>query len=379
MRYRTAFPYFDDDDIENILIEFKKILQGDGMLTMGSNVDFLEKSFSSMVGARYSIATNSCTSALETVLTAIGVSSEDEVIVPAQTFIATGSSVARSGGIPIFAEINKNFLMDKEDLYSKLNHKTKAVILVHFAGLIDQDIFEIRDHLKQKGIFLIEDAAHAPGASINDIKAGNIGDFGCFSFFSTKNITTGEGGMITTNNEKLANLCGSIRNRGLDLGSDKELFKFLGSNFRMTEIQAILGRYQLRKLDSFNKHRNSIAEIYKSKLQILGEEALIEIPKIPDNIFHTYWRFWIKLRDFKKRDELKNQLKEVGIDIDWAYTPLLHLQPVFKDLYGTRLGMLPKSEEMAETHICLPIHMKISEEGAIFISDMLIEKLRQLS
>ena len=186
MKYRTSSPHFPKEDIEEILPKISEILEGKGLLSMGDNVKEFESSFSSFVGSRAAVATNSCSSALEISLNVLGVGSGDEVIVPTQTFIATGSSVVKVGAKPIFCEINKNFLIDFEDLKKKINKHTKAVVIVHFAGLIHEDILNIRKFLNEKGIFLIEDAAHAIGSSLNGIKAGNFGDLSCFSFFQRK-------------------------------------------------------------------------------------------------------------------------------------------------------------------------------------------------
>ena len=208
MKYNTASPYFFDEDIDDILPKIKKILKGDGLLTKGPKVKEFEKLFSQYVASKYCIAVNSGTSALEIVLKAIGINTSDEVIIPAQTFVSTGSCVTNNGGTPIFCEIDENYLMDFDDLKRKITAKTKAVIIVHYCGLIHPKILEIKAYLKERNIYFIEDAAHAHGAKIDDKFAGNIGDFGCFSFYSTKIMTTGgEGGAITLNNENYFNLC----------------------------------------------------------------------------------------------------------------------------------------------------------------------------
>jgi perosamine synthetase len=383
MKYRTSSPYFPKEDIEEILPKISDILKGKGLLSMGDNVKEFESSFSSFLGSQEAIATNSCSSALEISLNALGVGSGDEVIVPAQTFIATGSSVVRVGAKPIFCEINKNFLIDFEDLKKKINKHTKAVVIVHFAGLIHEDILSIRKFLNKKGIFLIEDAAHAIGSSLNGIKAGNFGDLSCFSFFSTKNMTTGEGGMIVSNNKDLSKLCSSIRNRGLDLDSSLEQFINIGSNNRMTEIQALLGIYQLKRIQEFNLHRNKIAEIYNQELtSFFNLDILSRHTKSKDNI-SSYWKYWVSLEEgyFKSSDriKIKEEMNALSIPIDWAYSPLLHLQPVFKKMYNIREGYLPVSEEISRRHICLPIHALINEEDAVFIIKKFAEIVSRLT
>jgi perosamine synthetase len=370
MKYNTAEPYFSPEDIEGIIREFRYILEGNGMFTKGPNVKNFEECFAGYVGTKYGVAVNSGTSALEIVLKAIGIGSGDEVIVPVQTFVATGSCVNINCGTPVFCEIDMNYLLDYEYLKTKITDRTRAVIIVHFAGLIHPRIFEIKEYLKQRDIYLIEDAAHAHGAKIDDTFAGAIGDFGCFSFYSTKVITTaGEGGMITMNDEEHFELCKSYRNIGIDTRAETEIFSNIGSNNRMNEIQAILGQYQLKRLDDFLEHRNKIAQIYKTKLRGLEKKRIIYFQDAPSSIRHSYWRFVIVLNNAKcGREEIKAEMEKRGIKIDWPYQPLMHLQPVYKKLYGIKEGHLKKSEEYAKNHFCLPIHLGIKQDDAVFIA-----------
>ena len=368
MKYNTALPFFHKEDIENIIPEFEEILKGNGLFTKGPKVKEFEKLFSKYIGSKKGIAVNSGTSALEISLKAIGITNSDEVIIPVQTFVSTGSCVINNGGTPIFCEIDENHLIDFEDLKTKITINTKAVIIVHFCGLIHPDILKIRAYLKKNHIFLIEDAAHAHGAKVNNIFAGNIGDFGCFSFYSTKIMTTGgEGGFITVNDEKYYNRCASISAIGIDKESEKEIYTLAGSNNRMTEFQAIMGIYQLRKLENFVKHRNMVVKIYKNKLSKLIDKGLIRFQEYPKNIRHPYWRFMVILNDDKmKREKIKEKLKIKNINIDWPYQPLLHLQPVFNKY---RKDNFEKSVNISKKHLCLPLHLKVQTEDAEYISD----------
>lgn len=370
MKYNIVSPYFFKKDIYEILNKFKQILSGKGLLTMGRYVKEFENNFAKYIGSNYAVATSSCTSALETVLESINLKSDDEIILPTQTFIASGSSIAIRGGRPAFCEIDDNFLLDFKDMKKRITKKTKAVIIVHFAGLIHPEIFQIREYLQKRNIFLIEDAAHAHGAIIANIHAGNIGDFGCFSFFSTKIITTGEGGMITTNKKSLFLACNSIRNRGIDVKRGSEIYSNIGSNRRMTEFQGILGLYQLKRLEEFIKHRNKIANIYKEILKPLKDQNFIDFQRYANDARHAYWRFLIFLINCKiSREEVRNRAKKFGIKIDWPYLPLLHLQPIVKKMYGTRNGFLKKTEILAKKHFCVPIHFGIKESDAVFIAN----------
>ena len=262
-KYSAAFPFFPKNDIDEILSETKKMLEGSKMLTMGEHVDKFENEFSKYCNVKYSVATNSCTVALELALLSLNLSSDDEVIVPVQTFIATGSCVLKAGSKIIFCDVDDDFLLDFESMKSLITDKTKVVIIVHFSGMISKNILEIKDYLNKRNIVLIEDAAHAHGASFNNMMAGSIGDIGCFSFYSTKIMTTCEGGMITTNNLEYYEKQSSIRNRGVDVKCKNEVFTNLGSNYRFTEFQALLGRYQLKRLEEFHSHRKLQRSIKK--------------------------------------------------------------------------------------------------------------------
>lgn len=365
MSYKNALPYFHTEDIDYIVSEVRKILSGEGFLTKGPKVKEFEKAYALYTGTQFAIATNSCTTALEIVLKCIGLSSNDEVIVPAQTFIATGSSVITAGGEVVFCESDEDFSIDFEDLKKKITSHTRAVIVVHFAGLIHPDIIAIRDYLKEKNIYLIEDCAHSNGASINGIMSGAIGDFGCHSFYSTKIMTTGEGGMITTNNEDFFNTCSSIRSIGIDVKAGVEIFDHIGSNNRMAEFEGILGISQLNRLEEFVEHRIHIASVYKKELSELCELGILRFQNVPSNVRHPYWKFIVFINSSKySRTEIHETLLKTGISIEAPYQPLMHLQPVFKNMYGITEGLLPNAEALVKKHFCLPIHAKITTDDA---------------
>ena len=372
MNYNTALPFFPKEDIDNIIPQLKEILEGNGLFTKGPQVKEFEKLFSNYIGSNYGVAVNSGTSALEIALKAIDIKSGDEVIIPTQTFVSTGSCVVNNGGTPVFCEIDQNHLLDFEDLKTKITDKTKAVIIVHFCGLIHPEIMEIKKFLKLKNIILIEDAAHAHGAKINDKFAGNLGDFGCFSFYSTKIMTTGgEGGIITVNDQSYFNICDSLRSIGIDNQSSTEIYSIAGSNNRLTEFQAIIGISQLRRLENFVRHRNSIAEIYKNKLSPLIEKGAIRFQEYSRSIRHPYWRFMVVLEDVNiQRETVKEKLRKDSINIDWPYQPLLHLQPVFSKF---KQMDFKKSEEFAKKHLCLPVHLEINSDGAEYIADKFLQ------
>ena len=361
-----ADPHFTQEDRDWIHKEVDNIL--DGSLSMGPNVMAFEKEFASRVGVRHAIAMNSCTAALEASLCALGVY-EREVIVPSETFIATGMAVHLSGGRPVFAEISATTLcLDLEDVKLKVNSQTAGVILVHMTGLVTPNILDFRKYCDDRGLFLIEDAAHAPGACYLNQQAGSIGDVGCFSFYPTKVITSGEGGMLTTNNDKIAAFARSYQHRGRDMDSSEEIYIIPSRNNRMTEMSALLGRVQLSHLDEFINRRRQIAKIYIHELSKKSDYSLI-VPKDIEN--SSFWKFPVLFNSEFDRKNVEEILQEAGIRVDRAYQPALHLQPVFMNLYRTNKGLLPNTEDILSRHLCLPCHPRMSDNDVIYVSKIL--------
>ncbi len=225
---------------------------------MGPSVEEFEQKFAHMAGVKHAIAVNSGTAALGIVTLCLGVR-DREVIVPTETFVASANSVILAGGRPVFAEIHRDTLcLDLADVERRIGPKTAAVMAVHMAGLIQSDINALEEMCRKKNIALIEDAAHAIGASYNGRKAGGLGKAGCFSFYPTKVITTGEGGMITTDDSNISDIARSYRNHGA--APDNSMYERVSTNWRMTEISAVIGLSQLRHLDEFITKRNVIAD-----------------------------------------------------------------------------------------------------------------------
>ena len=374
-----AWPYFPEAEIEWILNEFRTILRGEGVLSMGAHVSEFEKEFAGYIGSSFAVGTNSCSAALEIALRSIGLRPGEEVIVPVETFIATGAAVVREGGQPVFAEISpETFCLTLRSIQEKVTDKTRAVIIVHMAGLVTPEIFAMRAFCDERGLVLIEDAAHAPGAGIDGKKAGSLGHIGCFSFFPTKIMTTAEGGMMVTSDQEIYRKANSYRNRGLDFDASSEQYIGIGTNNRMTEIAAIMGRSQLRYLDEFVTRRNEVASVYNDAIISSGLGIYCKAIAAPAGITHSYWRYLVLLDGSINREELKGLMKEDGIPIDWAYYPPLHLQPVFAVLYGNRKGMLPRSEEILEHHVCLPMHACLESSDATFIAERFLDNIRSL-
>ena len=369
MKVKIANPVFNRSDRSFLHKKIENILSS--KLSMGKNVKEFEKKFSKYIGTKYAVAMNSCTSTLECVLSYLS-KTRKEVILPSQTFIANGSAVINSGFKPIFSEISsKNFCLDINDVKKKINKKTAAIIVVHMSGYLSNDIIKLRAICKKKKIILIEDCAHAVGAQIKNKKAGTFGDAGCFSFYPTKILTSGEGGMLTTNNKKLADFARSYQNRGRDLKKNYEVYNFLGRNVRMTEMSAVLGIIQLKKIKIFLKKRRQVAKTYK---KLLKKNRFLNLI-LPNDIKQTScWKIPIVINKKFNRNIIIKKLLNEGIETDKAYYPPLHLQPAVKNLYNFKKGSLPKTEDLISRHICLPSHQSMSIQDAKLVCS-LINKL----
>ncbi len=361
-KINMADPHFSEKDRAWIHKEIDSIL--DGALSMGPNVQAFEAEFASMVGVSHAIAMNSCTAALEVALTFQNIA-EGEVIVPAETFIATGMAVLLAGGAPVFAEISAStFCLDLNDVKQRVNSKTKGIILVHFGGIITPDINKFVEFCNERNLFLIEDAAHAPGAMLDGNAAGSFGKAGCFSFYPTKVITAGEGGMLTTNDDDLAMYARSQQHRGRDMQASVEQYTLPGRNIRMTEMAALLGRVQLSHLDEFLEQRQKLAEIYRHEFEA-DSRVTVVLPNEKES--SSCWKIPVLLDATIDRDRLTGEMNAAGVSVDWTYQPALHLQPIFRNLYGNIEGQLPHTEAILARHLCLPCHPQMKVDDAVYV------------
>ncbi|MGH7579765.1 MAG: DegT/DnrJ/EryC1/StrS family aminotransferase [Gemmatimonadales bacterium] len=357
-RVEIAAPFFTEEDRARIHAGVEEILSG--ALSMGPNVKAFEQEFARRSGVGHAVAMNACTSALEISLAALGLAPGDEVIVPPLTFIATGMAVHLAGGRPVFAELSEDTLcLDFEDVKRRVTPRTRGVILVYFAGLMPSGLEEFARDCRERGLFLIEDAAHAPGARRRGRAAGSWGDTGCFSFYPTKIITAGEGGMLTTNDDALAAVARSLQHRGRDLTAAQEQYALAGRNVRMTELTALVGRVQLDRLDEYLAARRAVVAHYADALagDTAGRLILADEPEAS-----SYWKLPLLLEPGRDREIVAARLREAGVQSDAGYSPAMHLQPVMRRLYGTREGLLPRSEALLARLLCLPCHPLVAPE-----------------
>jgi dTDP-4-amino-4,6-dideoxygalactose transaminase len=368
-----ARPYFPEPDIESILALIRQSLCS-GHLTNGEHVREFERQFAAFVGVRHAIAVSTGTAALEISLRAMEISGE-EVILPSETFVASANSIILAGGTPVFAEIHPDtYCLDIEDVERRITSRTAAVMLVHMAGLVVPNIGQLQELCALRGIDLIEDAAHAHGASHEGKRAGSFGRAGCFSFYPTKVITTAEGGMITTDDDALARTARSLRNHGAN--PDGPDYTLVSTNMRMAEPLAAIGLVQLGRLEEFVERRNAIAARYTSGLREI--EGIHPLP-VSGGV-HSYWNYLAVLEDGRiSRAALAQRLQaRYGVEIAWPYDPPCHLQPVFRRVLGSKPEDLPRTEALLRRHIALPMHSALTAEDAEYVLESLQGALSDL-
>jgi perosamine synthetase len=358
-----AKPYFSTSARKNIQSGIDKILSS-GRLMMGEFTKNFETDFASYIGTSKAVTTNTCTTALQISLTHFDVQ-DAEVLVPAASFLTDISSVRWAGGTPVLVDIDPQTLsFDLEDLERKLTPKTKGIIWVHLTGVISSSWREIVALARKHDLFIIEDCAHAHGSSIEGVKAGAIGDVGCFSFYPTKVMTTGTGGMITTNDRAIEKSAKELRLFGRENGTGPVVRE--GNDWFMDEIRACLGFYQLQELDTALAKRRKIAESYNEKLKDIPGLKLLDIPKDTLPSWYFYSVFVGLEVDY---EHLVKNLKEIyGIPTQPIYPPL-HQEKIFLDFDD---GSLRKTEEVLNRSLCLPLFLEIDDSQI----DQVVKALR---
>ena len=339
-------------------------------ISTGPKCQEFEEKFSEALGVNYSITLGNCTSALHLALLILGISHEDEVIVPSLTFVATSNAVLYVGAKPVFCDIKgkDDLTIDPENIRKNISPKTKAIIVMHYGGF-SCDMDEIMRIAKDNDLFVIEDACHAPLSEYKGKKLGTIGDIGCFSFFSNKNMSTGEGGMLVTNNQEFDKKARLLRSHGMTKLSYERskghntLYDVidLGFNYRMDDIHAALGLVQLEKLPDDIKKRNEVRNWYIDKLDSLEN---IIIPFQSSTELSSNYVFSVVLDCFEEsyRDKLRQELSEAGIQTS------IHYPPAHKfEIYKKYNKNLPKTEFVADNAISLPMYSSMTEHQVDYV------------
>jgi perosamine synthetase len=337
----VAKPILSGEEIEGI-----RAVLDSGILAQGDVVTDFEERFAGYVGASCGVATNNGTSALHVALAALGVGEGDEVITTPFTFIATATSILMQRARPVFCDIDpETYNMDPDLIAEAVTKRTKAIIPVHLYGL-PCDMKPIMEIAQDYGLKVVEDACQAHGAECHGRKVGSIGDAGVFSFYPTKNMTTGEGGIITTSDLQLAERARMIRNHGQ---SQRYLHVMMGYNYRMTNIAAAIGLSQLEMLDRFNAKRRENAGYYDENLKV-------KTPFVPEGMKHVYHQYTIEVEG---REEFLRHLESHGVGYGVYYPIPVHKQPLFKDYNDIAL---PNAEAAGERVASIPVHPGLAED-----------------
>jgi perosamine synthetase len=326
----------------------------------GKYVNKFEENFAEFCGTKYAISCANGTVALHLALLACGIGPGDEVIVPTLTYIATANAVTYCGSRPVFVDSEpETWNIDPKCIEEKISDKTKGIIVVHLYGHpVDMD--PVMKLARKYNLFVIEDAAEAHGAEYKNKKTGSIGDIGCFSFFGNKLITTGEGGMVTTNDSKLNEKMRLLRGQGMD-PNKRYWFPIIGYNYRLTNIQSAIGLAQLENISFHLSKRREVANLYYNYFQSLTD--FIELPVEKQWARHSFWMFSILLKDKVKisRDDLIAKLDKSGIETRPLFYPMHILPPYNENI------QYPIAENIAFRGLNLPTHALLTEENIKYI------------
>lgn len=347
-------------------------------LTMGGVTQDFESEFSAYVGTKHALAVSNCTAALHMACMAIGLQPGDEVILPALTFVATANAVRYTGATPVFADVTdeNNLNISPESIEQRITPQTRAIIVVHYGGY-PCDMPRIMEIAKKHNLYVIEDDAHAIGSELNGIKLGNWGDVSCFSFFSNKNMTTGEGGMVTANDDKFAEKLRLFRSHGMtSMTWDRHkghAWSYdvveLGYNYRIDEIRAALGRVQLSKLDANNARRRSLAQQYRDILQELTPEVAVPFENHPG--VSSVHIMPILLPVGTDRTRFMDNMKAHGIQTSIHYPPVHH----FTAYENVTHQPLPVTENVVGREVTLPLYPALHDDDIMTVAKAIREAL----
>ncbi len=358
-------PFIEKPEIDEVVASLKS-----GWLGTGPKVHKFEEMFREYKGTKYAMALNSCTAALHLSMIAIGIGTGDEVMVPTMTFAATANAVIHTGARPVFVDCERDTMnIDPEDVVRKITPKTKAIITVHFAGR-PCNMAAVMEIAKKNNLKVIEDCAHAIETEYKGKKAGTFGDIGCFSFYVTKNIVTGEGGMAITNNDEYANKIKIMALHGLskdawkrfgDEGYKHYQVVYAGFKYNMMDIQAAIGIHQLPRVNKYWKRREEIVKRYNEAFKDL---PLFTPAQIELNTRHAY-HLYILLLDIDRlkitRDQFIDKMTKRNIGVGVHYIAL-HLHPYYQKTFGYKRGDFPNAEWISDRTVSIPLSAKLKDE-----------------
>jgi perosamine synthetase len=321
----------------------------------GKYIGAFEAAFASFCGVKHAVAANNGTTALHLALVALGLRPGDEVIIPTVTYIATANAVRYCGATPVLVDVCADTMnIDPEQVESKITSRTRGIIPVHLYGH-PADMTPLSEVAREHGLWILEDAAEAHGAEVNGRRVGSLSECATFSFFGNKIVTTGEGGMVTTNDDELAAKLRLYRGQGVD-PQRRYWFPVVGYNYRMTNIQAAIGLAQMETIDIALKDRQALARLYDEALSPLND--VLVLPKVRPGMHHVYWMYTIFLRDGdeRKRDAVMRALDEVGIETRPVFYPMHVLPPYREDT------AFPVADQWAQRGLNLPTHQFMGKQ-----------------
>jgi perosamine synthetase len=353
-------PDLDESD-ERAVVEALR----SGVLGLGPRAEEFEGLLAEVAGTTYAVAVSSGTAGLHLIVDALGVGPDDEVLVPSFTFAASANAVIYQGATPVFVDIEaETFNLDPAELDARRTPRTRAVMAVDvFGHPVDWDAVLAAS----EGLLVIDDCCEAIGARYRGRPLGGFGAAGCFAFYPNKQLTTGEGGAIVTDDEELASLCRSLRNQGRGKMGSWLHHERLGFNYRMDELSAALGVSQIRRLDAFLARRAAVAAMYDERLDGLGA---VRPPVVRPDVSMSWFVYVVLLPEGTDRQRVIGSLEAEGIP-SRAYFEPLHLQPYIQERFGTHEGMLPVTESIARRTLALPFHNRITSEQADRVVDAL--------
>jgi perosamine synthetase len=369
MRIRLSRPDITEKDIEAVC----SVLRSPD-LSLGPKVVEFERCFTEYIGLKRAVAVNSGTSGLFLCMLALGIGQEDEVITTPFTFIASATSIMMAGAKPVFVDIDPVSLnIDPLKIESKITDKTKAILPVEvFGNPVGMD--KVCEIAQRHNLKVIEDGCEALGSALNGRKVGTFGTMSVFGFYPNKQITTGEGGMILTDDDELADICVSLRNQGRDKDDSWLCHKRLGYNFRLSDINCVLGIEQLKRIEQIKAKRRQVAQWYQ---EMLADNDGLIVPIEPINCDVSWFVFVVRLADefsAQQRNQILEEMKNRDIQVG-NYFPPVHLQPVMVERFGYKQGDFPITESISDHTIALPFYNDLTKDQIAIVCKTLKEAL----
>jgi len=370
-------PWIDNEEKQEII----KVIDENALTSAardgGKRVQDFESSLREFLNVKHAISVNSGTAALHAALLALDIKTNDEVLLPSFTFVATANAVVASGAKPVFIDINtKDYTIDLQDLKKKISSKSKAIIPVHLYGH-PADLTELNEIANQHSIYIIEDACQSLGSTYKHKQTGTFGTMGCFSMYASKVLTAGEGGAIVTNEDKLADTLKMIRNHGMVEGYDTRL---LGLNYRLPELSAAIAKIQMKKLKTILDLRRRNSSLLSNLLETIIEKYNIQIPQ-EDQIKKFNWYLYTLAFNgsggVTLRDHIKKKLIENGIGVAVYYDPPVHKTPFYQK-FSLNGGDLPNTNWSSEHVLSFPVHPGVSEMDIQNIVNVLEKELQNI-